>query len=351
MITAAKSETPFAQLPICAFDANGFVFSLAASSRFLPETRVWGSDFENRACIGAAAWLSSTTRWGCGYSCDGTVSGSLDQRFYASTYGRFNTPDPYQGSAKGASDPNNPGSWNRYAYVQGDPVNAKDPRGLFLLTAEIGDDFDDDGDDDWDGGWNYYGPVYYQPQKPQQPTGGGASGRPIDYATDKVARATLNTRLANFGSTNCDKVFNSVIQGFSASGFAGTANSTQFYNTTNPSYSGDTQNQVSGNGSGTTLGASFVPGLGASAMTISGSLGAVVLLGGDFFANTNATYQSNVLLHELLHAYTGWSDADIFSAFAAYGLKQTPFGGTENISAWLSTDCTKTPTTFNWWSH
>jgi RHS repeat-associated protein len=49
-----------------------------------------------------------------------------DQRFYASTYGRFNTADPAQSSA----DPNNPGSWNRYGYTLGDPVNGNDPTGL-----------------------------------------------------------------------------------------------------------------------------------------------------------------------------------------------------------------------------
>ena len=48
-----------------------------------------------------------------------------DQRFYASSYGRFNTADPYQASA-GAGDP---GSWNRYSYVVGDPVNRVDPTG------------------------------------------------------------------------------------------------------------------------------------------------------------------------------------------------------------------------------
>jgi RHS repeat-associated protein len=52
-----------------------------------------------------------------------------DQRFYASTYGRFNTPDPYKGGAKGASNPKNPGSWNRYSYVKGDPINRRDPNG------------------------------------------------------------------------------------------------------------------------------------------------------------------------------------------------------------------------------
>ena len=55
-----------------------------------------------------------------------------DQRFYASTYGRFMTPDP---SAKSAKD-GTPGSWNRYSYVQGDPVNRKDPRGLDICEDD-----------------------------------------------------------------------------------------------------------------------------------------------------------------------------------------------------------------------
>jgi hypothetical protein len=36
------------------------------------------------------------------------------------------TPDPYQQSA----GPNDPGSWNRYAYVAGDPINRFDRNGL-----------------------------------------------------------------------------------------------------------------------------------------------------------------------------------------------------------------------------
>jgi RHS repeat-associated protein len=49
-----------------------------------------------------------------------------NQRYYTSTYGRFSRPDPHPGSAKLGS----PGSWNRYAYVGGDPINRNDPRGL-----------------------------------------------------------------------------------------------------------------------------------------------------------------------------------------------------------------------------
>ena len=59
----------------------------------------------------------------------------MDQRFYASTYGRFDTPDP----ARSSAGPSDPGSWNRYAYVGGDPVNASDPSGLFAENDGGGD--------------------------------------------------------------------------------------------------------------------------------------------------------------------------------------------------------------------
>ncbi|MDQ2949765.1 MAG: RHS repeat-associated core domain-containing protein [Acidobacteriota bacterium] len=49
-----------------------------------------------------------------------------DQRYYSNQFGRFMSPDPYGGSAKLA----NPGSWNRYVYVSGDPANNNDPTGL-----------------------------------------------------------------------------------------------------------------------------------------------------------------------------------------------------------------------------
>jgi len=69
------------------------------------------------------------------YAYDGNVQPALrhhagldyaDQRYYASSYGRFNTPDPSSHSVH----PKSPGRWNRYGYVGGDPVNHNDPRGL-----------------------------------------------------------------------------------------------------------------------------------------------------------------------------------------------------------------------------
>ncbi|MDZ4801026.1 MAG: RHS repeat-associated core domain-containing protein, partial [Bryobacteraceae bacterium] len=72
-----------------------------------------------------------------------------DQRYYAPGSGRFMSADPYQASA-GAGDP---GSWNRYSYVEGDPVNRVDATGLaytdlhFYVGGEIAcyTQYDDEG--------------------------------------------------------------------------------------------------------------------------------------------------------------------------------------------------------------
>jgi RHS repeat-associated protein len=48
-----------------------------------------------------------------------------DQRYYASNWGRFMSPDPYQASAA----PVDSGSWNRYSYTRYDPTNRMDPLG------------------------------------------------------------------------------------------------------------------------------------------------------------------------------------------------------------------------------
>ncbi len=50
-----------------------------------------------------------------------------DQRYYNPWFGRFNTPDP---SGRRAVKLLSPTTWNRYAYVNGDPINFNDPSGL-----------------------------------------------------------------------------------------------------------------------------------------------------------------------------------------------------------------------------
>jgi RHS repeat-associated protein len=102
------------------------IFSLAAGFGFLAENRVWAFGSEKPEGAGAGVWLSSTSRWDCGWDYDGTTSGRLVQRYYASTYGRFSTPDPSMDNVDYSSS----GSWNAYTYSNGDPINLFDPTGL-----------------------------------------------------------------------------------------------------------------------------------------------------------------------------------------------------------------------------
>jgi RHS repeat-associated protein len=65
-----------------------------------------------------------------------------DQRYYASNFGRFMSPDPYRASGGSGS----PASWNRYSYTRGDPVNRSDRTGLEDKEVDDGD-CDPDNDD------------------------------------------------------------------------------------------------------------------------------------------------------------------------------------------------------------
>src|SRR2546423_5485134 len=74
------------------------------------------------------------------YTRDGSTGlDYADQRYYTNLIGMFLTPDPSAASAKR----DNPGRWNRYSYVGGDPTNSNDPSGLdqlerFTYVADTG---------------------------------------------------------------------------------------------------------------------------------------------------------------------------------------------------------------------
>ncbi len=49
-----------------------------------------------------------------------------NQRYYSSTCGAFTSADPLHQTATTPADPNNPGTWNRFAYTAADPINRID---------------------------------------------------------------------------------------------------------------------------------------------------------------------------------------------------------------------------------
>ena len=68
------------------------------------------------------------------YERDGNGSDEAMFRRYNRWHSRFDQPDPYNGSYSLT----NPQSFNRYAYVQGDPVNFVDPSGLIAGPGSCG---------------------------------------------------------------------------------------------------------------------------------------------------------------------------------------------------------------------
>jgi RHS repeat-associated protein len=75
-----------------------------------------------------------TEKFGTYYR-DGVGQDYAEQRYYNNGTGRFWSVDP--GGIKTAK-PGNPISWNRYLYVNGDPVNRRDPRGLYEVIVGEG---------------------------------------------------------------------------------------------------------------------------------------------------------------------------------------------------------------------
>ena len=124
-----------------------------------------------------------------------------DQRMYASGYGRFNTPDPYQASAKGANNPRAPISWNRYSYVLGDPVNHLDRHGLYLS-----DPCDSETDPGCSDGCSYEGEYCYGDGGGGDGGDGGGSGGSeapnCNPGGDAATQNRIDFVTANYGAAS-----------------------------------------------------------------------------------------------------------------------------------------------------
>ena len=312
----------------------------------LPETRVWGPRPENAAFIGSARWLSSTSRWGCQYRCDGTVSGRLvgldyaKNRYYSNTLGRFLTPDPYTASV----GPADPGSWNRYAYTRGDPVNRKDPSGM-----------DDENGDapNYDTGvpgagcvlgdcrrlpYKYLSPGQIDPETvAKKPKGTMPTVPWFDPTTLNNWSDAYNAALQDLAKADCAKHFNTSgggmnpVAALQSAGGASNGNAQLFFGTT-------TQQGISGyaywQGTYTVSNASYYYG---NIMSTRGTIEINV-------ASWNSqTLQSDTatLIHELGHLYDmvqGLGGSDFVYDANPDG---SPNSAAEQTNAALVADCTK----------
>jgi len=121
--TQVSTEAYFAGRRVALMDRLGSAMATSSGAKqgFYPYGEDKGTPGANDAWKFGTYWRDGATR--LDYA---------DQRYYSNSLGRFMSPDPY----KASGGPGNPKSWNRYAYVEGDPVNFNDPRGLMVSPSE-----------------------------------------------------------------------------------------------------------------------------------------------------------------------------------------------------------------------
>ena len=271
---------------------------------------------------------------------------STVQRWYAGGYGRFASADPYGGSANQAE----PGSWNRYAYVEGDPINWTDRHGTnkeaeysvtvdaqylmvnpflywLMSTGYGGSSYESNAGGGGGGGG-------------AEQRGGGGSGSTFKaaqkafadgagiIASKKSFRPPCNDDFAALGITSAD-----VLAGASnvvfIDGIGSDVSRVSLY--ANSPIEGVRQagNSVTG-----TVGQYFSNQPGVVAMADLG--GNRVFLNSKLIDIDPAHYYSNIstVLHELLHNVTGYTDSDIQRKL---GLPDSNVSN--NISQRLLKDC------------
>jgi len=270
-----------------------------------------------------------------------------DQRYYASSYGKFNTADQYMASA----GPSDPGSWNRYAYVGGDPVNFNDPRGRESCSVDAEGNVGCDGQSKCDliptpacvGGPGSNG----QGDDTWGNTGGNTA--PGTQGTSSYFLALNRAKAAQSGVQKlkdkqpCDDVLDTFHMTFqdlqSAVGNEVFADGTQ---------SSVTMVSLFGNSSQTnqTLAAaqygnqtvqSYLAGQGSGAAAIACAGCSSVFLNFNNFGGGVLMDSEAVLMHEALHNVTGLSDLQLQKALSGFGLKAGD--SSNNITNLIATKC------------
>ena len=253
-----------------------------------------------------------------------------DQRYYASTYGRFLTADPYQHGANGSNNPKDPGSWNRYAYVEDDPVNAFDPLGLFELQAQLGPVTDSCSAamNPFSGMFQcleaYFGYVGSVQAASVPPNKGG-------YYTSPGNAAKTAWQYLNSNWSNCLSDFSQDAR-FNAAAFQQLLNGGITWVSDRNGVLNDVSiNQVAHNGDLSPIGSLFTGG--ADAATIPGTH--TVILGPDYFTNETQTQQIAVMIHEALHVALGFNDSQLAGWLQNFGFTPSSPFVSGQITNWI----------------
>jgi len=260
-------------------------------------------------------------------------------RYYSSQWGRFLSPDPYGKSIS----PKNPQSWNRYAYVGGDPVNSADPSGLYLLVWW--------GNWPWGLSWGWDGGLCADVAGPgTDPCGSGSGGSGGGggvggglYAMDARALTTYARQFAkallseNIPTDCAGDIAN---LGITPEEWAGALDSVSVLNGIGSQVSlastlpnGSVQQQVA-QSSGITVGQTFSAGSSGSLQVAMASVNGPQVWINPFLVNPGDTQADSALIaHETLHNL-GLTDTTVQQDL---GIPVT--NNTVNISNKLQQDC------------
>jgi len=273
-----------------------------------------------------------------------------DQRYYANAYGRFNTADPYHASA----GPSDPGTWNRYSYTAGDPVNRNDRRGqdYVLCDGYEGDPDDPTGGCD-DGGWGD-GPSY------SYNSGGDAFPNPnLTFRLDRanlihaggilLSRQSISPKCegglqalgADFDVLAVSASLVNIVNGTtdqqsvaSAYGSASLGAAAQAY------YNGKYSAYLQANGlQNLTVAGYFAATGNTAAWTPPG--GGAVYINPNLLNTADPAADEGLMLHVMLHEDYGLDDTDIMMKLAQYDPKAgiNPNGPSSQISVWMTKNC------------
>jgi RHS repeat-associated protein len=262
-------------------------------------------------------------------------------RWYSNTQGRFTTADPYQASG-GAADP---GSWNRYLYVQGDPVNYYDPLGLFMALP-ISNGPTIGGQVSGDPGTSQPGPggdtVSMEVTRSSgdleaSVSGGGDEPIPIDTKLNEDLSALLGDALRSL-SSDCVRALRAPRVGITKAQLAKHGANVQFYDATNLAYGGMAISAFVGGSSTQTLG-NFSRLQGGTADTLVGSTGIVShsILVGHSFRSASLKEQRVFLMRELIRISGEWNYVNMAGMLGLESATEEKAKGA--ITEFLKNDC------------